>query len=140
MLSRLRADEGKALLKGIPQLWHVVLDRMAADEDLPDSAAALREHLDPVLPDSAARQDAGALCARVLLDESRPIRLSELPDDLPDYAVRLLRHRAVRVLLAADVIAETVGTRPRRCRWSCFGRPRPPSSARRARRCASTAC
>ena len=40
----------------------------------------------------------------VLLDESKPIRLSELPDELPDYALQL-RHRAVRVLLADAVAA-----------------------------------
>jgi uncharacterized protein YjbI with pentapeptide repeats len=106
VLSRLRDDDGKSLLKGIPQLWHVVLDRLAADEELPDTAAALREHIDAVFPGSATRAEVAALCARVLLDESQPIRMSELPDELPDYAVRLLRHRAVRVLLAADVIAE----------------------------------
>jgi uncharacterized protein YjbI with pentapeptide repeats len=105
VLSRLRDDDSKTLLKGIPQLWHVVLDRMAADEALPDTAAALREHLDAVLPPSTMRLEVALLCARVLLDESKPIRLSELSDELPDYAVQLLRHRAVRVLLAADAVA-----------------------------------
>ena len=108
VLSRLREDDGKSLLKGIPQLWHVVLDRLAADEELPDTAAALREHLDAVMPPGKTRDAVAPVCARVLLDESRPIRMSELPDELSDYAVQLLRHRAVRVLLAADVIVQTL--------------------------------
>jgi uncharacterized protein YjbI with pentapeptide repeats len=108
VLSRLRADDGKELLAGNPQLWRVVLDRLAADETLADAATALREHLHAVLPAGEARDELGEACLRDLTDVTSPLRKSQLPDQLSAYAIDLLRHHAVRVILAADRVVETL--------------------------------
>jgi uncharacterized protein YjbI with pentapeptide repeats len=108
VLARLKGDPGKSLLKGSPQLWRIVLDRLSADETVPDSIAALREHVDGVLPSGARRDAVARRCAEALMDPVKPLRVSELPADLPPYVTVLLRHRAVRVILASDLIAASI--------------------------------
>src|SRR5207247_697946 len=71
VLARIKNDAGKSLLKGSPQLWRIVLDRLAADETVPDVAAALREHLDGVIPPGAMRDVVAARCAAALTDEDK---------------------------------------------------------------------
>src|SRR5437016_2531162 len=110
VLARIKSDNGKTLLKGSPQLWRIALDRLAADETVPDAAAALREHLDGVIPPGALRDAVTPRCLAALIDDDKPIRLSELPDELSPYALKLLRHRAVRVVLAAELIAMKIAS------------------------------
>ena len=108
VLWRLSTDPNKSLLKGNPQLWRVALDRMAADEELPTAVAALREHIDGVFPRGKPRDAAAVMCAYALVDEKQPLRHSQLPGELSDYARKLLRHRAVRVILAADFLGQNI--------------------------------
>jgi uncharacterized protein YjbI with pentapeptide repeats len=105
VLSRLRADDGKGLLQGSPQLWRIALDRLAADERLADTSAALREHLSAVLPAGQTRDEVAALCLKASCDPPQLLVRSLLPDELTEYLMCLLRHRAIRVLLAADHLA-----------------------------------
>jgi uncharacterized protein YjbI with pentapeptide repeats len=110
VLARLRVDGSKDLLKGSPQLWRIVLDRLGADQRLPDSLAALREHLDGVIPEGKIRSDVAVHCAWAHFQE-QPMRSSELPPELSEYAVSLLRHRVVRVLVASELIADSISKR-----------------------------
>jgi uncharacterized protein YjbI with pentapeptide repeats len=87
-------------LDGSPQLWRAVLDTMAADESIGDVATALRQCLAPLLSDTkmtAGRLSLMALCGRASREDLLSLNL-----DAP--ASRLVRHRAVQVALASEMI------------------------------------
>jgi uncharacterized protein YjbI with pentapeptide repeats len=111
VLARLKNDQSKTLLRGSPQLWRIALDRLGADETVPDTVAALREHIAAVFPPQLLRDKVAPLCLAAVADaDEHPVRLSELPRELLPYALKLLRHRAVRVIVAADLIATKIGS------------------------------
>jgi uncharacterized protein YjbI with pentapeptide repeats len=107
VMSRLMRDERRMMLGGSPELWHIVLDEMAADESIAGSAEALCRHLDRLLVEERLLDAVGLLSLTALRDKAAKIEsLIGTGDEaramaVPDVA-RLMRHRAVQLLLAAD--------------------------------------
>jgi uncharacterized protein YjbI with pentapeptide repeats/energy-coupling factor transporter ATP-binding protein EcfA2 len=114
VMARLKASDDRGFLKGIPELWVVVLDQMARDESICDVRAALRSELSEwVEKHPRPRAVTEGFCL-VGIDENADLvsnlALSTLSGDAPKrvhYAeemLHLVRHRPVALLLAADRI------------------------------------
>jgi uncharacterized protein YjbI with pentapeptide repeats len=99
------------LLEGIPELWRIVLDVMAADQSIEGPRQALRVEFDRrfTCPDDRKLIEGDCLDALAMRGESPARRLECLRRHGPDEALfRLIRHRAIQLLLAADRIADEV--------------------------------
>ncbi|MFI5454317.1 MAG: pentapeptide repeat-containing protein [Isosphaerales bacterium] len=114
VMARLKAVDERGFLEGIPELWVVVLDRMAGDESIGDVRTALWCELAARLDDSVLRERIEDFCLTAIGQNSDVVLdlpLSKLPGGKSagvPFAVdllRLLRHRPVALLLAADRIA-----------------------------------
>ena len=68
VLARLKAAPDRYLPRGLPELWRVVLERMAADESLTNVNAALRQELHRGLPEDGQRAAAEKYCLAELLE------------------------------------------------------------------------
>jgi uncharacterized protein YjbI with pentapeptide repeats len=114
-------DEG--FLGGIPELWTVVLDRMATDETIGDVRTALGRELDERMSNGALRHRVGALCLNAIR-KHQVVEFSEVLATEPEKGmstrwlsgslegdqalVRLLRHPPVQLLIAARWMAENL--------------------------------
>ena len=97
------------LLGGIPELWKVVLDRMAADDSVEGPRQALRIEFDHIFADREFRGliEGDCLDALVVRGKGSTRLLECLRRHGPDEATsRMIRHRAIQLLLAADRIAD----------------------------------
>jgi uncharacterized protein YjbI with pentapeptide repeats len=108
VLVRLQAAPDRHLPQGLPELWRLVLDRMAEDESLTCLIAALREDLQRRLPDADQRTGADKYCfaeltGRAIWANRFYLDLQRLHADAK--ALRLLRQDAVRLTLATDYLA-----------------------------------
>lgn len=104
VLSRIRADIDRALLRGSPELWQIVLDRMIAD----DSVLGIREILDDELNRSMAHltdldpiYDFALRRARGLSEVQLKEYVHLVEADADVHLIRLLEHPVVHVILAA---------------------------------------
>ncbi len=113
-MARLKPSDDLDFPNGIPELWTVVLDRMAADELIGDVRTALRQELAERIGDRPAlRERIEEFCLDAI---RRNANLSlDLPaDELPGGAsavvdlARLIRHRPAALLLAADLLAAII--------------------------------
>jgi uncharacterized protein YjbI with pentapeptide repeats len=117
VMGRLKESGNEALLGGHPELWTVVLDRMASDERIGDIRTALRQELNQRMSNDALRFRVGSLCLTAICanrvaefgevqaaESEESIGTSWLSGSLEgDKAlVRLLRHPPVQLLLAAE--------------------------------------
>jgi uncharacterized protein YjbI with pentapeptide repeats len=105
VLARLQATPDRHLPGGLPELWRIVLDRMAADESLTSVAEALRQELHRALRTASQRTGAEQYCLAELTELSKQaakcfLGLQRLHVDAG--ALRLLRHRAIRLILATE--------------------------------------
>ena len=107
VMARLKAADDRFLAEGNPELWRVVLDRMIHDDSIASVRQALRCECD-----LAARLHDEKLRQRV---EDHCLSKLDVPVTSPPDAVeqdgwrsrdpalhRLIRHRAVQLLIAAD--------------------------------------
>jgi uncharacterized protein YjbI with pentapeptide repeats len=112
VMSRLRRADDREFIGGIPELWTIILDRMAHDESIATTHTALHYELAARLGNQArARRLAEDFClsalkrnADLVLDVPHSL-LSGDPSSRARQAVdiaRLVRHRPVALLLAAD--------------------------------------
>jgi len=101
VMGRLTQCSGREKLHGLPELWRVVLDEMAADENVCDIDAALVCFLDRELCDEAARRTAEQLALFALALKGEPPRRRSRRDV---HIGGLLRHGHVRMLLAARAL------------------------------------
>lgn len=117
------SDITPASLNGLPELWRIVLDAFAGDDDLSDVPAALRHVFAARLADPAARDAVTAFCFGALRQEviGDPAAVPRAPAAVPadgdrpprpvrpagaDPMVRrLLPHRPVQLVLAAQHLA-----------------------------------
>lgn len=107
VMARVRADDSR-LLGGVPELWRIALDRLAADETLPDVRSALHCHLCEHLCDTDLVERARSACLNVVVTGE-----SSLADvvtaiarpGFTDGLIRLLRHRSMQLLLAGERLA-----------------------------------
>ena len=107
VMARVHEDDYD-LLDGAPELWRIVLDRLANDDALPDVRRALHHHLEAHLCDTDVLERARSAClnAAVAPDKDWTKTVAQLAR--PGFAeglVRVLRHPAAQVLLAAERIA-----------------------------------
>jgi uncharacterized protein YjbI with pentapeptide repeats len=98
VLQHLQRSPHKELLFGLPHLWRIVLDVMAAYDSITDIHAALRWHLGLELADQIEYQRAAEECLGRIVPQFFRIPVEGRLD-------QLLRHRVVRVPLAAQAIA-----------------------------------
>jgi hypothetical protein len=142
VLRRMHGDQTLPLLEGSPQLLRIVMDRMAADASLERVSDALRRHVWDVLPPGPARREAASmLYLNVLHDKQDPAAVAVHASrraDLSDEANRLLRHRIVRIIAAAEWVASKLcEVRSQRISirccpmTSCANSPPPCASVRR---------
>jgi uncharacterized protein YjbI with pentapeptide repeats len=115
VMGRLEQSGNYTLLRGIPELWTVVLDRMAGDDSIADIRSALRRELNARLTDHQLREQVEKLCLMAFRQISYPLEhlapdiylsideQTEMPYDVELF--RLIRHQPVMVLLAADRLA-----------------------------------
>jgi uncharacterized protein YjbI with pentapeptide repeats len=127
VMERLKQSGDEGFLGGIPELWTVVLDRMAADRSVTDLRTALFCELDDRLHDPALRRHVGHLCLNavgksqvVIFGEVEALtrepeagaeaEFVELHRALEEdrALVRLLRHPPVQLLLAAEWLTENL--------------------------------
>jgi uncharacterized protein YjbI with pentapeptide repeats/energy-coupling factor transporter ATP-binding protein EcfA2 len=96
------------LIGGIAELWRIVLDRLAEDDELPTVRSALHRHLRDHLADTDVLERARSACLNAVVtpDASFSDKLIGLArPGFADGLVRLLRHPAMQVFLASERIA-----------------------------------
>ncbi len=111
VMRRLDGADDRHRLGGAPQLWCIVLDRMAEDPSVRDVRCALLGAVRAKLPEQAHRDVAAQYCLRALCDTDSATAKYRLVFHIAGCdprALRLARHRAVKVLLAAEHIAGTL--------------------------------
>src|SRR5262249_44174259 len=94
--------------QGIPDLWQIVLDRLAADEALGDGRAALHRYLQTQLPDTDLLERVRSECLNAAATEPAGAAASLEQLAKPGFGgalLRALRHPAVQQLLAAERVA-----------------------------------
>ena len=120
-MGRLKESGDEGFLGGIPELWTVVLDRMATDETIGDVRTALGRELDERMSNDALRYRVGVLCLNAIR-KHQVVEFGEVLATEPEEGmstrwlsgslegdralVRLLRHPPVQLLMAADWMAE----------------------------------
>ncbi len=107
------AKSEAARLEGIPELWRLVLDRMMADPSVQGPRSVLRNELTALLHDTEFRQEVEAACLHaVCIRDGEPRRriAALLGRSAPEEQclLRLIRHRPVQLLLAADWVAAAI--------------------------------
>jgi uncharacterized protein YjbI with pentapeptide repeats len=106
VMGRLRTEDHGWLL-GRPELWRIVLDRLADDLQLGDAQAALQRHLHRMWPEKQKRTRAGQAClVAISSPPEQPTTVTLPPSELSAETLRLLRHQPVQTLLAAEAIAD----------------------------------
>ncbi len=104
VIDRLLMDETTQLLEGSPRLLRVALDEMAEDASIANCLMALRKHLANRLSPEH-RSGLAGLCLRAAMKQKSAV-LHEHDGLCDPCAADLLRHHIIRVLLAADRVAE----------------------------------
>jgi uncharacterized protein YjbI with pentapeptide repeats len=106
-----RVKDEAARLNGIPELWRLVLDRMLGDPLVNGPCSALRNELAALLGDAELRQVVEARCFHAVgVKDGDPLQRldSYLRRDLDEGLFRLIRHRPVALMLAADHVAGAI--------------------------------
>jgi uncharacterized protein YjbI with pentapeptide repeats len=114
VMSRLRAAGDTAFLGGNPALWCIALDQMAADSALTSPRQALARFLDGRLTNPKLSTAAAACSIAELVHRTCPLELLNeklIPLDGGAEAARLLRHRPIQLLIAAQQIVHDVQTK-----------------------------
>lgn len=97
-----------SIIGGVPELWRIVLDEMAHDLSLLKASEALKRYLESQSPDPRLMERASYSCLGVLLSATfgYEAAMGSLSTEsfTPELA-RVLRHDAVRLLLAAERVA-----------------------------------
>jgi uncharacterized protein YjbI with pentapeptide repeats len=114
VMARLKDAKDGELLEGIPELWRLVLDRMAGDPTVPGARHALRRELVRRLADPGLRALVQDYCLASLVrpdDAVAPWLSGTIERDNEDAILRrLIRYRPIRILLAAERIAAELGS------------------------------
>ena len=115
VMARLKASGDREFLRGIPELWTIVLDIMAAVESISNVRTALRRELAARIGDSALRERIEDSCLEAIGRDGQPVL--NIPTwnplagewiSLPLDLAHIIRHRPAVLLLAADRIASII--------------------------------
>jgi hypothetical protein len=103
----------RALLGGVPELWRLVLDRLAADLSLADGRSALVGYLHEQLPSDELWRLASERCLKAVLHgETAQIFPAELLGGLASADVlRVLRQAEIQLMLAAEHVVADIQER-----------------------------
>jgi uncharacterized protein YjbI with pentapeptide repeats len=107
VMARVRGED-HLLLDGLPELWRITLDRLAADETLPDVRRALHRHLQDHLTDTDVLERARSACLNVLVTPETSLADAVTAIARPGFAdslIRTLRHPPMQRMLAAERVA-----------------------------------
>jgi uncharacterized protein YjbI with pentapeptide repeats/energy-coupling factor transporter ATP-binding protein EcfA2 len=120
VMARLKAADDRSLAEGNPELWRIVLDRMIADDSISGVRQGLRRELAGKLRDEVLLKRVGDYCLWKLhvLDPSTP-KADELVERLSRLQPlhRLIRHRAVQLVIAADRIVADLANADAPCSY-----------------------
>lgn len=109
VMLRLLPDLGAELLEGSPRLSVIVLDELAAGQDIPSAGVALLRHAEGRIPGPEGRARARRAGLDLLLEPpptpATPVFLKKRIDGV---LLPLLHHRPVQLLLSAAQIVEDV--------------------------------
>ena len=106
VMARLKTSGDRGFLKGIPEVWAVVLDQMARNESILDVRIAVRQELSELLgTDHRTRVIVEDLCLARVGQNTNPV-LNLPSNQRVENLLRLIRHRPVALLLAADRIKD----------------------------------
>jgi uncharacterized protein YjbI with pentapeptide repeats len=110
VIARLRDKKAdREFLQGVPELWRTVLDRMALDESVQNVRQALRIELNSRLANPVLRRAVQDDCLDALLvPSSVPPEEVLWREGLDEGLSRLIRHRPVQLLLAAEGMAASL--------------------------------
>jgi uncharacterized protein YjbI with pentapeptide repeats/energy-coupling factor transporter ATP-binding protein EcfA2 len=115
VMARLAPAKAEATrLQGIPELWRLALDRMMADPSLPGPRRALKSELASLMPEDESRDEIESFCFAAIAknDRSGIVRAEQIRAQGPEAALsRLVRHRPIQLLLAADFIVYALKSR-----------------------------
>ncbi|MBT6153082.1 MAG: pentapeptide repeat-containing protein [Planctomycetaceae bacterium] len=111
VISRLNEADDCNLLRGNPELWRIVLNRMAADESILNVRTALRREINDLFADAELRSIAQDYAIEALTGAtSMREHVEQLVENgCGDAAFRLIRHECVRNMLAAEEIVSEIG-------------------------------
>jgi hypothetical protein len=103
VVARLSPDR-EAGLRGVPELWRIALDQMAVRPSLANPAAALLDFIHTQLPCLEVRRQISGACLQSQSERGGrgPVFLGTHPGGVPKQIILLLRHRPVRLLMAAE--------------------------------------
>src|SRR5262249_45350213 len=107
VMARVCADD-HLLLDGLAELWTIALDRLAAEDAIPDVRRALHRHLEEHLTDTDLLERARSACLNVTVTPELSLADAVLEIARPGFAdslIRLLRHPPMQQLLASERIA-----------------------------------
>jgi uncharacterized protein YjbI with pentapeptide repeats len=107
VIARIRPED-TTLLKGIPDLWQIVLERLASDDAILDVRAALDHYLKAHLADTDLLERARSGCLNLVVapKEHGLESLTQLAKPaFINGLLRALRHSAMQLLLAAERVA-----------------------------------
>jgi uncharacterized protein YjbI with pentapeptide repeats len=108
IFERCRAMPNRDRLEGIPELWAIVLEGLAADDSANDWRKVFADRLSSTLPEKAARH-ARDYCLATLLDytdQAQTARRGLAAEGWSIDRIPWLRHRAVQVSFAAVDVVE----------------------------------
>lgn len=110
IVQRLRGFRDRALIGGVPELWAMVLDGLAADESPRSITDALRSAAELLLNDKQQLR-AGELSLQAITQSpqyTETVICDEFGGALGNPCWRMLRHRAVQRIFAADGAARAL--------------------------------
>jgi uncharacterized protein YjbI with pentapeptide repeats len=114
VMQRLRADADLSSLGGNPELWSLVLDRMADDESVVSAQAVLGDEIVRRFATPDARRLVGSLCFEFLaqnLQSAEQLGAQLIEIGYRSDVIRLLRFRAVQLSLAASMLSAALTKR-----------------------------
>jgi uncharacterized protein YjbI with pentapeptide repeats len=107
VMARIQPADEK-LLQGIPELWQIVLERLANDDAIADVHAALHHYLSAHLADTDLLERARSVCLNLVTvpqEQGLELLTKLAKPGFVKELLRALRHPAMRVLLAVERIA-----------------------------------
>jgi uncharacterized protein YjbI with pentapeptide repeats len=115
VMARLKRAADRDTIEGNPELWRIVLDRMAGDATILSVRGALRRELAARLIHGAARRQVAEVCLARLTNDPARVIAPEPEAELASHGhdarlLRLIRHRPIQLLLAAErIVADLAG-------------------------------
>jgi uncharacterized protein YjbI with pentapeptide repeats len=114
VMQRIRNDPFRSAVVGEPHLWHVILDEMAWDDSLSGIREALRSGVRRSVGESESPARVREFCLATFRhdeDVDWAGLQSLIAEDGNHTLLGLVRHRAVRLLLAAEEVVELFAAR-----------------------------